>query len=218
MMSSGQQSWIMTAAPAEVPANLVGSMPFPRRPSAGGSVSEDMQDATDDLLEWMSLYPHDTERYRLAAAWMAYRVALTMATARFAQPALHYFAVATDLNPQAPDMRVNYAVALHSLGREPEAMEQYEAALPYLDPSDDANIFLQYAILLNRHGQRQQAREILQKILPHFPETDAFWDLWAELGSEENPPREPLCPKCENPVSQNARFCSHCGFRLHPTS
>jgi tetratricopeptide (TPR) repeat protein len=224
----------MVPAPVALPSVLSEGQLFPRRPGEDGTVSDDLEDAMDDLIEWLAAYPQYLGVYSRAGAWMAYRVALNMATARFTEPALHYFSVATELNPSAPDMRINYAVALHSLHREQEAIEQYEAALPLLDPVEDRHVFLLAATLLVRNGRRQRAMQVLSSIAACPPEGEDYWDLLAELEppapvlpeaqskgtvrnrAEHSDEAGRICSACGGPVPPAASFCRYCGAALAP--
>lgn len=234
------EEWTLAPAPTALTPALSEGLSFPRRRAEDGSISDDLEDATDDLIAWLAAHPEELEVYRRAGAWMAYRVALNMATAHFTEPSLHYFALATDFNPSAPDMRVNHAIALHSLGREQEAIEQYEAALPFLDPAADSHVYLLAATLMARNDQRPRAIQILRSLAACPPEEEAFWDLWAELEPPATPasevqeeaqlsaptpgkapthaePRSPenrLCDACGASVPAQARFCRYCGAAL----
>ena len=202
--------WKFASAPQEVPESLTRGLSFPR---AAAGMDGDLQEFTDDLAAWLAQHPARVCEYAPAGAWMAYRVAVRMATSGFEELSLHYFELALDLDPGAPPVLVNHAVALHALRREHEAIAQYEAALPHLDEELDANVFLLLATLQARNGNPKRAAELLEACAPVLLDNEALFDLWGEL--EE--PADALgdCRECGEALSPGARFCRACG---HPVA
>ena len=227
-------SWHWGPPPVELPPSLVSGASFPRFLEPGDAEPGDhLEDFVDDLERWLEEHPEDRDRFAGAGAWMAYRVAVKLATSGLTEVALHYFEFGEELRPDFPDLHINHAIALHALGREKEAIEHYEAALPILDPMREPHVFHLAAQLHFRHGRQDRARELMETAVPALPEDEAFWDLWAQLspgpsrveetGPVEKPeapftdqPQSPArsCPSCGAEVAATARFCGRCGASL----
>jgi len=225
-------TWLQGPAPPMLPVELAQGRTFPHRQRTQPSIA-DLQQHTDDLNDWLAEYPDQLPLYQAAAAWLNYQVAMTLASSRFTELALHYFEHAVTYQPDNTACRVNYAVALHSLEKEIAALEQYELALPQLEPVSDSNIFHLAARLHARHGNTHRAIELLRLAAQAMPEDPTFWDLWASLEpptalkktkpAAELPSRHSsskgkspsrFCRHCGSPVSEGARFCGQCGQSL----
>lgn len=213
------KEWVFIDIPPGVVDGFAGSdFPFPIRKDRMADfekLREEMLSVPvlmDELEEYLDENPARVERYRDAGAYLAMCAAVDACIDNCREHALDYFRLSLWFDETNPAVRMSYAVALHSLERRAEAIEQYEAIMA----SEDINAWWRAWMLkgeaLLALGRNEEALETLREAERALPDDNQFWDTLAVAEERANP----VCGQCGAKPQAGARFCGQCGGALGP--
>ena len=171
--------------------------------------------ALEAFLEELALFldenPAREDRYRESGAAYAKWAALDLATDGMIEPALRMFELSLRLNPDDHDIRLAYAVALHSREYRAETLDQYAILMADAPLNKYWRPWMLAAEIHAVQGNYALARNLMEQAVFAWPEDGRFWGFLGELQDRTQPPARPPCATCGAEVEQGHRFCGHCG-------
>lgn len=164
----------------------------------------------DELNEYLDENPGRAARYKDCGSHLALCAGIDTCIDNCTERALDYFRISLWFDPANVTARMNYAVALHSLDRREEAMEQYRIIMETADIGQWWRAWMLCAEALLALGRNAEALEMLLEAEKVIPDDNQFWNTLA-LAEER---AKPACPHCGAAMPVKLRFCGHCGGRL----
>ena len=207
--------FIFVELPAQPRSNLPPpEFPFPVRREI--LLQEDLRRMPlEAFLEELALFldenPAREDRYRESGAAYAKWAALDLATDGMIEPALRMFELSLRLNPDDHDIRLAYAVALHSREYRAETLDQYAILMADAPLNKYWRPWMLAAEIHAVQGNYALARNLMEQAVFAWPEDGRFWGFLGELQDRTQPPARPPCATCGAEVEQGHRFCGHCG-------
>jgi tetratricopeptide (TPR) repeat protein len=164
----------------------------------------------DELELYLEEHPNRVERYRKEGGYLFFCAGIDAVIDHCTEPSLHYFKMAIWLRPDDLSARMNCAIALHSLERRDEAMEQYRQVMARGDIHEWWQAWMLSAQVLMAKEEYAKALPLLEEAEKVLPEDNQFWSTLA-LCREK---MQPHCPHCGEELHEKARFCGNCGGKL----
>ncbi len=166
------------------------SLPIPARQHRldaimpqGGEV--DLVGLIDELAGFLAENPHGRETYQQLLDALCYMVGVDAGARGYHEQAEHCFRVGLFTAPQNIVLRGNYALALHCLGRDVEAIREFErvvagASKHQILPAT----WLMLARLYARQGSYDKSYWLLKDVSALIPDEPGFWDFFGEMGEK----------------------------------
>jgi tetratricopeptide (TPR) repeat protein len=199
--------------------------------------------AVDLLLQDLDLFVHEhpelRPHYADTLGRLAYVVGVDADSNGDHTAALNHFELGLAAVPGNLTLRASYGLTLHKLGRENEALAQYEQIFADPDRPIMPWVWLLAVRVYAQRGQYARAHALLEECAPLFPEDESLQRFAQEMQSKAvaaatavkpaPAPRTaakaapiptastaPTCPQCGDAVTPGVKFCKNCGAPMQP--
>ncbi len=177
-----------------------------------------------ELEHYLEEYPGKLPRFSNAGSQFAFRTAVELFTNGLREESLPFYELALRLNPEDFLVRLNYAIALHSLSYRQPALEQYAQLMARTTPEENPRIWILAAQIHFYREEFQNTVDLLQQLSRQsLPEGEEYWDLLGDAKAalaEAAPPAAPravsapVCASCGSALPPGMRFCGYCGAKV----
>jgi tetratricopeptide (TPR) repeat protein len=218
--------------------------PFPVRKSMERKVFGGKEVAVDLLLDELDRFltekPEYRARYRHTIENLSFVLGIMLGKNGSMEKAAHYLGMGVKANPNNLSLRSNYAVTLHAIGHNREALAQYLHLIH--DPTMNVNLplWVLAARISAELGYYPLAYQVLSDCTRFHPEDAGFWNFLADMEGktkaltgrssaqpagriEHRQQTSPIpqdgsapfaCPRCSRKVNPGVKFCRECGSAI----
>jgi hypothetical protein len=169
-------------------------LPYPARADRVNEIFGGEAVAMDKLLEDLDIFllenPKLRPHYAEALGHLAYMAGVNASKEGSHSAALHYFELGLSAVPENLTLRANYAVTLHCLDRENEALAQYESIFSDPDKRILPMVWLLAARIYAKRCQYVNAYWLLRDCVPLLPGEERFRAFQKEMQVKAGMPDE----------------------------